>query len=379
MIAVGLMSGTSLDGIDAGLVRIVPVGATYQLELLEFRTVAYDRATIRKLREILPPNAGTAAALAELHGVIGRAFGAAAKVVAGLQQIDYVASHGQSVYHDGERSITLQIGDAFAIREATEATVCYDFRSADCAVGGHGAPLVPYVDRLLLQSPIEERIALNIGGIANFTHLPTNGNLSACDTGPGNMLIDAFVQQRTGGAMTFDRDGALAARGKADPAVLAVMLADPYFAKATPKSAGREQFGSQFLTEHDSRLRSLSIQDGAATLAALTAQSIADAVKSVCDPGARIIASGGGVHNRELLRQLQERLSGYLVEASSTMGISVDGKEALAFAVLGYETLRGRAANLTGATGASKPVPLGAIAPCKIAGLLAKMEIECAE
>ncbi|MEO6912496.1 MAG: anhydro-N-acetylmuramic acid kinase [Candidatus Baltobacteraceae bacterium] len=378
MIAVGLMSGTSLDGIDAALVRILPAGPTYDLELLEFRTVAYDSSIAAALRCILPPNAGTVAALAGLHSAIGRAFGGAARAVLGSHRIDYVASHGQSVYHDGAQSITLQIGDAFVIREAIGASVCYDFRSADCAVGGHGAPLVPYVDRLLLQSSSEERIALNIGGIANFTHLPTDGNLSACDTGPGNMLIDAFVRERTGGAMTFDRDGRLAAHGNVDKEVLAAMLADPYFAKPAPKSAGREQFGSQFLAEYELQLGALTTEDGAATLAALTACSIADAVRSVSKPGAHIIVSGGGVHNRELLRRLEERLSGYRVEPSTAMGISVDGKEALAFAVLGYETLRGRTANLTGATGASRAVPLGAIAPFELAGLLAKVERECA-
>ncbi len=379
MIAIGLMSGTSLDGIDAALIRIVPTQAAYELDLLEFRTVAYDRALMESLRAILPPHTGTVGALAELHGAIGRAFGSAACALAGSQKVDYIASHGQSVYHDGERSTTLQIADAFAIREAARATVCFDFRSADCAVGGHGAPLVPYVDRLLLQSSTEERIALNIGGIANYTYLPTDGNLSACDTGPGNMLIDAFVHQRTGGAMTFDRDGQLAARGQVNTAALSEMLADSYFAKAPPKSAGREQFGSQFLVLRGSRLQALSTEDGAATLAALTAQSVADAVKALCKPGARIIASGGGVHNRELMRQLEERLAGYRVEASSSMGLSVDGKEALAFAVLGYETLRGRNANLPCATGASRPVPLGAIAPFELTRLLAKVERECAE
>jgi anhydro-N-acetylmuramic acid kinase len=191
------------------------------------------------------------------------------------------------------------------------------------------------------------------------------------------MLIDAFVRERTSGEMTFDRDGALAAKGKVDAAALQAMLADPYFALSPPKSTGRERFGAQFLQARADRLSRLSLEDGAATLTALTAQSLADAIISTAPEGARVLVSGGGAHNKTLMAQLQERLPHARVERSEAMNLHGDAKEAIAFALLGYETLRGRAANVPRATGAKRPVPLGSIAPYDVYSLLAKVEMEC--
>ena len=176
----------------------------YALELLRFETFAFDGDLSAALRAVLPPHNGSVAALADLHRTLGQALAQAARGVAGSEQVGYVASHGQTVWHDGARNVTLQVGDPFAIRESVNATVCYDFRSADCAAGGHGAPLVPYVDALLFSSPREDRAALNIGGIANATLLPKSGarEVTAFDTGPGNILIDAFVRERTNGAQS---------------------------------------------------------------------------------------------------------------------------------------------------------------------------------
>ena len=193
MIVVGLMSGTSLDGIDAALVRLEPQARGYAIDLLRFETFPFDRELARSLFDALPPNAGSVERAADLHVTLGRAFAAAARTVAGSVHVDFVASHGQTVWHDGPRHVTLQLGDAFAIREAMRATVCYDFRSADCAAGGHGAPLVPYVDALLFADEREDRVALNLGGIANVTLLPAGGRVWAFDTGPANINIDAFV------------------------------------------------------------------------------------------------------------------------------------------------------------------------------------------
>ncbi|MDP9017341.1 MAG: anhydro-N-acetylmuramic acid kinase, partial [Candidatus Eremiobacteraeota bacterium] len=348
MIAVGLMSGTSLDGIDAALVDIRPSGNGYAVELLDFAIVPFSRELANELPSALPPRDGSVPLVAKLQQQLGHAYADAAVRIAGAQPVSYVAMHGQTVYHDGEQSITLQLGSPYFIRDRMHTTVCYDFRSADCALGGHGAPLVPYVDALLLASAQEDRVALNLGGIANITCLRRGTSMEqviAFDSGPGNMLIDAFVQQRSGGALQFDGGGKIAARGAVDNGALMKMLRDPYFDQAPPKSTGRERFGAQFLTTHEDVLGGLSPQDGAATLTALTAHTVADAIRANAPSGARIFVSGGGARNLTLISALQERLCEYRVEPSAEMSLPGDAKEALAFAILGYETLRGRPAN----------------------------------
>jgi anhydro-N-acetylmuramic acid kinase len=378
VIAVGLMSGTSLDGIDAALVEILPRGSGYEVALRRFVTTPFDEELQSALVAALPPNAGSAEALATLHHRLGLAFGNAATRVMEGERASFVASHGQTIWHDGERSTTLQLGDAFLIREATETTVCYDFRSADCAAGGSGAPLVPYVDVLLFRDRSEDRVALNLGGIANLTALPGTGDgIVAFDTGPGNMLVDAFVRERTAGARTYDRGGALAARGRVDDTLLRELLSDPYFSQTPPKSTGRERFGTQFLRAHPN-IDALTNEDALATLVELTAASVAQAIASLPLHHPRVIVSGGGARNLALLARLRARLAGSRVETSDVMGISADAKEALAFAVLGYETLRERAGNLPRATGAKRHVPLGAIAPHELRSLLDAVERECA-
>jgi anhydro-N-acetylmuramic acid kinase len=379
MIAVGLMSGTSLDGIDAALVDIRPQGARYALDVLRFETTAFDADVLRALRALLPPNRGSTAEAAALHRALGFAFAGAAAAIAGADRVGYVASHGQTVAHDGTGRTTLQLGDAFVVRERVRASVCYDFRSADCAAGGQGAPLVPYVDRLLFSSPEEDRVAVNLGGIANVTLLARapGAPIAAFDTGPGNMLLDAFVRERTDGERAIDRDGALAAAGSVDPQLLAAMLSDEYFAQAPPKTTGRERFGEHFLARHRARLARLNLEDGLATLTELTAASIGAAIEAAGFAAARAIVSGGGTHNRHLVSRLAARLSHARVESSGTMGIAPDAKEAIAFAVLGYETLRGRAANVPEATGAGYALPLGAIAPFELPRLLSEVEREC--
>ncbi len=380
MIAVGLMSGTSLDGIDAALVRIRPYENSYKVDLLNFQTVEFEDELAALLDELLPPSSGSVAGVARAHHALGEAFARAVELVESDMPIDYVASHGQTVWHEGAAGVTLQIGDPFLIRDRANASVCYDFRSGDCAAGGQGAPLVPYVDALLLQEAGEDRVAINIGGIANLTVLPRGtaaSNVSAFDSGPGNMLIDAYVRLKTDGERAYDRGGELALRGTVDAELLSALLTDAYFAQAPPKTTGREYFGCQFLERHARALQELSLEDGAATLTALTAESIARAVRSVAPAGARVILSGGGVRNAALAGGLQARLAGFRVERSDAMGINSDAKEAIAFAVLGYETLRGRAANVPAATGASRPALLGAIAPFDLPQLLAKVRSEC--
>lgn len=380
MIAIGLISGTSIDGIDAALVRLLPRGHSFELELLNFKTFAFTEDDLHALREILPPNSGSTADVARVHHRLGLAFARAAEQIAGDTSVDYIASHGQTVYHDGDQQTTLQIADPFILREQMQSSVVYDFRSGDCAAGGHGAPLVPYVDALLLVSDSENRVAVNIGGIANLTIIPRRsapGSVLAFDSGPGNMLVDAFVRARTNGASSFDKDGELGLRGSVNEPVLAALLQDAFFSLPPPKTTGRERFGAQFLQEHAQPLQSLSLEDGAATLAALTATTLADAIKANAPARARVLVSGGGAHNRAMLGELQARLPGFRVERTDAVNIPVDAKEAIAFAILGYETLCGRAANVPLATGANHRAVLGAIAPHNLAELLKKVEIEC--
>lgn len=375
MIAIGLMSGTSLDGVDAALVEIRPAKPGYAVRLLHFETMPFSPQLDRALRAALPPNVVPASAIAALHRDLGEAFGAAARAVAGDRAIDFVASHGQTIFHDGDAGTTLQLGDAFRIREAVGVTVCYDFRSADTAAGGQGAPLVPHVDALLFASEREARVALNLGGIANATLLFPGEPVRAFDTGPGNMLVDALVQARSQGRLRFDRDGALARSGVPDETLLQAMLADPFFARTPPKTTGRERFGSSFLALHP-RIDALSDEDAAATLTELTAASIGRALSGAGGARARIIVSGGGAHNSAMLARLRARLPEARVETSDAMGVPADAKEAMAFAVLGYETLRERAANVPAATGARLPVVLGAIAPHDLERLLARVRDE---
>jgi anhydro-N-acetylmuramic acid kinase len=377
VIAVGLMSGTSLDGIDAALVRLEPRERSYAIELMRFETYPFETDFAGALREALPPHGGSVESVANLHAAMGIALAAAARAIAGSTHVDYVASHGQTVWHDGPRHVTLQLGDAFVIRQAMRATVCYDFRSADCAAGGQGAPLVPYLDVLLFADESEDRVALNLGGIANVTLLPAGGRVWAFDTGPANINIDAFVSERTSGSLQYDRDGALAARGRVDEALLAAMLADAYFAAAPPKTTGREYFGVPFLSRFASSLAPLSVEDGAATLTELTAVTIAAAVDSGKLAAPRLFAAGGGAHNPTLMGRIAARLPNVRVETTDAVGVPVDAKEAIAFAILGYETLRGRPSNVPGATGAPRAVPLGAIAPYDLSELLERMDGEC--
>lgn len=380
MNAVGLMSGTSLDGIDAALVRIVPRNGGYAIDLLNFVTVPFESDLERRLRAALPPHTATAPAIADLHRGLGAAFARAARSACGALTVDYIASHGQTIFHDGTAHQTMQIGDAFVIREALRATVCYDFRSADCVVGGAGAPLVPYADVILLGDPGEDRVALNIGGIANLTALPRGcspHDVLAFDCGPGVMLIDAFVQMRTGGASRFDDLGTLAAAGAPDETALAVMLGDPYFAENPPKSTGRERFGAQFLLAHRHLLEGLSLEDGCATLTELTARAVVGAIAAVGMSSSRILCSGGGAQNHALMQSIAGHLPQARVERTDAVGLDADAKEAIAFAVLGYETLRERAANVPRVTGASYAVPLGAIAPFSLHRLMTEVENEC--
>jgi anhydro-N-acetylmuramic acid kinase len=377
MIAIGLMSGTSLDGIDAVRVAIRPHGPGYEVRKQAFVTQPFEPALRARILAAYPPAPLGALALSALHADIGEAFARAA-LAAGAAGADYVASHGLTLAHDGDAHHTLQIGDPFRVREATGRTVIADFRSADTAAGGSGAPLVPYVDALLLGAAHEARVALNLGGIANLTVLAAGGSPDAAiafDSGPGNLPIDAYVEARTAGSARFDRAGAFARGGSADETLLAAWLADPYFVRRPPKSTGRERFGAPFLERHRAVLDALPFADAVRTLTELTIRSVAAAIRGYAPGGVRTIVSGGGAHNLTILDGLRAALPGP-VETSDAFGIDPDAKEAIAFAILGYETLRERPAGLPHVTGARGPRVLGSIAPAGLAALIARVRAE---
>jgi anhydro-N-acetylmuramic acid kinase len=368
----GVLSGTSLDGIDVAICEVVASGDGAQVRTERFATVPFDDALRARILAAYPPAPIGALELASLHAEIGEAFGEAVRAVAGAKPLDAVGSHGITLAHDDARRVTLQLGDPFRIRELTGATVLFDFRAADTAAGGTGAPLVPFVDGLLFgaHAPC---VALNLGGIANLTVLPDR---IAFDSGPANLPIDTYVAQRSGGASRYDRDGALARTGRVDAALLAHLLEDPYFRRGAPKSTGREQFGAPFVARHREALDALAFEDAVATLTALSVRTVADAIARVAPQCALVIASGGGARNPAILAGLRGALPGAEVVVSDALGIDADAKEAVAFAVLALWTLRGRAAGLPSVTGARGPRVLGAIAPHALDALLERVREE---
>jgi anhydro-N-acetylmuramic acid kinase len=378
------MSGTSLDGIDAALVDVRPRGNGYALACERFITVPFSDALRARLLAALPPNEPTIARAAELDVDFGVELADVAMRACEGTHVDAIGSHGLTLYHKGEAGITLQIGAPYRLRDALGATVVYDFRRADCARGGHGAPLVPYFDALAFGSDDADVVALNLGGIGNVSIVArgTHACAAAWDTGPANVLSDAFVAARTDGRERYDRDGAYARAGTVDANVLSALraAARDYLDAPPPKSTGRERFGPQFLARHDAAFGPLSLQDGCATLAAFSVAAIVDSLGRFGPPRARVVASGGGVHNAALLGGLRDALEprGWEVAISSDFGVDPDAKEAMAFALFAYETLRGRPASVAAATGSAGPVVLGSIVPERLETLAAKIRAELA-
>ena len=369
----GLISGTSMDGIDVAIVRMGGAGSRIRPRLEAFRTVPYPARVRRALLESCNARQISIAEISQLNFLVGELFARAVEKTCEmaripLRSLDLIGSHGQTIYHQGRASnahgfrvaSTLQIGEPAIIAERTGIRTVADFRTADMAAGGMGAPLAPFLDYLLYRHPRRGRGALNIGGIANVTLIPPGaapGNVVALDTGPGNMVLDALVERFTGGRRRFDRGGAMAARGRVHPALLRRLLRHPFFRRPAPRTAGREEFGREFvaalLREKASR------EDLLATATALTADSIAGAIRRF-SPGPidDLVISGGGVHNRFLMERVATALSLRVLPAEK-FGVPGDAKEAVLFAVLAYHTLRKIPANLPSATGARHGVILG--------------------
>lgn len=383
-VIVGLMSGTSLDGIDAAVVRIEGVGLDSKVELLHFYSKAYEDTLREQLKRICSLDQSSTADVCSMNFLLGDYFAqtvqdAVREAGMELSEVDVISSHGQTVWHIPETDhtsvpprvrSTLQIGDLSVIAKRTGKPVVGDFRTADMAVGGHGAPLAPYADFILFRDEREGRIAQNIGGIGNCAVLPAAArpeDVVAFDTGPGNMLIDQAVYQLSGGKLSYDEGGRWAAEGTADKAMLKQMLEHPYFRQKPVKTTGREMFGKAYAQKwlDEAAVRQLSAADVVATFTAFTAHSIAGGYRDFVLPetqAAAVIVSGGGALNATLLRMLGELLPELRIRVSDDFGVSADAKEAIAFAILGNNTLHGVPNNLPISTGASCPTVMGKLA-----------------
>ena len=380
IVIAGLMSGTSLDGIDAVLVRVRGSGAGTR-----FRQLAYlERPFPRGMRDLLlrnsAPDTSRVDDIARLNMALAMAYADAVRSLARkaglpLSAIDLIGSHGQTIQHVpaparmGGRLVraTLQIGDPSALAALTAVTTVGDFRVADMARGGQGAPLVPYVDWMIFRSPKQNRLLLNIGGIANLTAVPKGAareDIMAFDTGPGNMVVDALMRRFFG--KPYDADGKLAFRGAVSTDVLRFLLKHPFLRLSPPKSTGREMFGKEFVDRLLEYAGPYEPADIVATASFYTVAAAHEAYRRfiarrmVAD---EVIVSGGGARNRFFLSELARLFAPAGVRTADGVGISSDAREAISFALLANEALRGHAANLPRVTGADRPVVLGKICP----------------
>ena len=363
---IGLMSGTSADGIDAVLMAFDP-----QPRLVATHYTPYVDSLRGRIRRFASGSYAADAIdeLGALDAELGQLFAAA--VLALLEEasveparVKAVGSHGQTVRHRprGPHPFTLQIADANVIAARTGLTVVADFRRRDLALGGQGAPLLPAFHKAAFGHAAEERVVINVGGIANITLLPAKGEVRGFDTGPGNVLMDHWSREQQG--KPYDAEGAFAARGRVDDALLMHLLADPYFAVPPPKSTGPEHFNAAWLEQALGTTRRKP-EDVAATLAELTARSIAEAVRRQAPGLTRVFTCGGGTHNTHLMGCLATLLPGAKVESTAVLGIDPDWVEAAGFAWLARETLERRPGNLPSVTGAARYSVLGAIHPGK--------------
>lgn len=382
---VGLMSGTSLDGVDAACCRVTtpssddPFGASVEPEA--FVTRSYDSEMRERLVAVCDDETGTVDEVCRLNVALAEVFAETAQAAwqeadREATDVDLIASHGQSVWHipdeeslpgtDRRSRSTLQIGDGAVIAERTGVRTASDFRMADIAAGGHGAPLAPFADATFFADEEAVRSIQNIGGIGNCTLLPPSpirDEIRAFDTGPGNMVIDAVVEILTDGARTFDEDGELAAAGSVDPDLVETFLDDSYFREAPPKSTGREYFGHDYARRfiQAGRKRDLADEDIAASATALTARSIAGAYERFApEYPDEVYISGGGAYNPTLVKMLSSAVDAPVARLRE-LGVEGDQKEALLFALLGATRIDGIPNNVPAATGADHPVVMGKI------------------
>jgi anhydro-N-acetylmuramic acid kinase len=375
------MSGTSADGIDVALANISGAPPRLAAKLEGHYHWAFPKVVRGAILRLANGAPTTTAEISQLNFLLGEEFAAAAIAACAkwrvpLRKISLIGSHGQTIFHQGTPanflsartiSSTLQIGEPSVIAERAGITTIADFRPADMAAGGHGAPLVPFVDYLLYRDAKIGRVALNIGGIANVTVIPANArpqDVFAFDTGPGNMIIDALIERITKGRATYDRGARIATSGEVIRPLLEKMLRDPYLRQKPPKTAGREQFGSKYAETvwAWSKKHRVRPQDLVRTATIFSAFSIIDALQQFVLPKTAIqelIVAGGGTKNPLIMAQLEAALAGIKIVESSRFGVAAEAKEAFAFAILAYETFHSRTNNLPAATGAKHSAVLG--------------------
>ena len=379
-LAIGLMSGTSHDGVSAAVVRL-DERARPRVEALAFRTFPYAPGFRARLLELSSMKDVGAPAVSSINFELGRILGNTAIKIARvakipLSRVSFVGSHGHTIFHlpprtaaGGQTPSTMQIGEASMIAAMTGLPVVADFRPMDIALGGEGAPLAPLAHLWLFGDRKLGRVIQNIGGIGNATYLKPGATLNdptliAFDTGPGGMLIDALVHRLSGGSSKMDRDGKIAARGRVNEPFLSELMRHPYFRRRPPKSTGREEFGSHYFEDIERRASSAGVagDDLVATITALTARSIADAIRRFVTPLGRVdqlVATGGGARNPTLLRMIHGYLPEVEVLTAKAVGVDGDSLEVVAFAILGYQMLRGRQGNIPSVSGARAPAILG--------------------
>ncbi len=381
---IGLMSGTSFDGIDACLVKITGNGLSTEIEIIEFETYPYKEEIRELIFDASKEQTGRVDKICQLNFTLGKLFADAAGQIAEkssipISDIDIIGSHGQTIYHisslkekaDKDVRSTLQIAESSVIAQETRVTTVADFRTRDIAAGGEGAPLVPYADFILFGRDGIDRAVQNIGGIANVTFLPAGCSINeiiAFDNGSGNMIIDRLAEIITEGRLKYDKDGELASKGKLNQGLLERLRSHPYLSIPPPKSTGREDFGIQFSSDlYEEFVRdNVDVLDAITTVTAFTARSISDSYREYIQPSYKIsevIMSGGGVHNPVLFQFLKEYLENINIRKVEEFGIPSDTKEALAFAILANETICGNPGNVPSTTGARERVVLGKIIP----------------
>lgn len=381
---VGMMSGTSVDGVDAALVEISGTDSEPKVKLLAFENKPYPPQVREKIFSLFTPANATVDKVGYMNFLLGEIYAKSALSViekAGMkpEEIDVIGSHGQTIWHapipespDGiPVAYTVQIGEGSVIAERTGILTVSDFRVADMAAGGQGAPLVPFSEYLLYRREKETILLQNIGGIGNMTVMPAGAkprDVFAFDTGPGNMIIDAVISAVTGGEKTYDAGGETAAKGKVCNALLDILKEEPYYRQPLPKTTGREHFGVQYTEKILGwwKENPIPVEDLLATVTDLTAYSIADAYERYVLPKYRaseIIVGGGGSYNATLLRFMKERFAphGVAVRTQEDLGLSSDAKEAVAFALMADCCMRGRANTLPSVTGAEHPAVMGKI------------------